>query len=52
LVSVQHHPWRATAATITQHEHALHTQLARLDVGLHKLMLNTDGMGNLLTDAN
>ena len=26
--------------------------LARLDAGLHVLMLNTDGMGYLLTEAN
>jgi hypothetical protein len=27
-------------------------QLARLDAGLHVLMLNTDGMGYLLAEAN
>lgn len=52
LICLQYHPLEAASAAITQHERYLHGQLARLDVGLHRLMLNTDGMGYLLADAN
>jgi hypothetical protein len=49
---VQFHPIRTVSLAITKQQQQFHTQLARLDVGLHKLMLNTDGMGYLLTEAN
>ena len=52
LVCLQYHPVEAAAAAITQHEKYFHGQLARLDTGLHRLILNTDGMGYLLADAN
>ena len=52
LVCLQYHPLQSAALAITQHEQAFHGQLARLDAGLHRLMLNTDGMGYLLADAN
>jgi hypothetical protein len=52
LICLQCHPIQAAAAAITQREKYFHGQLARLDTGLHRLILNTDGMGYLLADAN
>lgn len=52
LVCLQYHPVQAAAAAINEHEQYFHGQLARLDTGLHRLMLNTDGMGYLLAEAN
>ena len=52
LVCIQCHPLQAATAAITQHEQKFHGQLARLDTGLHRLMLNTDGMSYLLADVN
>jgi hypothetical protein len=52
FVCLQYHPVQAAFAAIAQHEKHFHGQLARLDVGLHRLVLNTDGMGYLLADAN
>ena len=52
FVSVQFHPLRMMSLAITKQQRQFHTQLARLDAGLHKIMLNTDGMGYLLTEAN
>jgi hypothetical protein len=52
FVCVEYHPLRTAAAALTQKEQHFHAQLARLDAGLHVLILNTDGMGYLLTDAN
>ena len=52
LACVQFHPIRTVSLAIMKQQRQFHTQLARLDVGLHKLMLNTDGMGYLLTEAN
>jgi len=49
---VEFHPLRAVSLAITKQQRQIHAQLARLDTGLHKLMLNTDGMGYLLTEAN
>ena len=43
---------QTVSLAITKQERHFHMQLARLDTGLHKLMLNTDGMGYLLTEAN
>ena len=42
-------PETVSHAVVRQRQH-FHTQLARLDTGLHKLILNTDGMGYLLAD--
>jgi hypothetical protein len=52
LVCLQYHPLQAASATVTRHERHLSAQLARLDTGLHRLILNTDGMGYLLGEAN
>lgn len=52
LFCLQFNALPLTCAVIHHHERVFHAQLARLDAGLHKLMLNTDGMNDLLTDAN
>jgi len=52
FVCVQFHPLQTVSLAITKQQRQFHAQLARLDAGLHKLMLNTDGMGYLLTEAN
>jgi NMD protein affecting ribosome stability and mRNA decay len=52
FVCVEFHPVQATAAAIASHEQHLRAHLARLDAGLHALVLNTDGMGYLLAEAN
>jgi len=52
FVCVQFHPLQTMSLAITKQQRQFHTQLVRLDAGLHKLMLNTDGMGYLLTEAN
>jgi hypothetical protein len=52
FVSVQFHPLRTMSLAITKQQRQFHVQLARLDIGLHKLMLNTDGMGYLLTETD
>ena len=44
-------PQTVSHAIAKQHRQ-FHAQLARLDAGLHHLMLNTDGMGYLLVEAN
>jgi hypothetical protein len=49
---VQFHPLQTVSLAITKQQRHFHAQLARLDSGLHTLMLNTDGMGYLLTEAN
>jgi len=51
FLCLQYHPVQAAAA-LTRQDRCFHAQLARLDAGLHRLMLNTDGMGYLLTEAN
>jgi hypothetical protein len=52
FVCLQYHPLQAASAAFNLHEKHFHGQLARLDAGLHRLILNTDGMGYLLADAN
>jgi len=52
FVCVQFHPLQTMSLAITKQQRHFHTQLARLDAGLHVLMLNTGGMGYLLADAN
>jgi hypothetical protein len=52
FVCIGYHPLRVASAAITQKERHFHAQLARLDAGLHVLILNTDGMGYLLNEAN
>src|SRR5664279_3126765 len=49
LVCVQFHPLQTMSLAITKQQQHFHAHLARLDAGLHVLMLNTDGMGSLLT---
>jgi hypothetical protein len=52
FVCVQFHPLQTASLAITKQQRQFHVRLARLDAGLHKLMLNTGGMGYLLTEAN
>lgn len=52
FVCVEFQPLPAASAAITRHERQFHTQLAKLDAGLHKLMFNPHGMGYLLAEAN
>lgn len=52
LICFQFHPLQNLSLAIAKQERHFHMQLARLDTGLHKLMLNTDGMGYLLVEAN
>lgn len=52
LVCLQFHPFQTMSLAIAKQERHFHVQLARLDTGLHRLMLNTDGMGYLLAEAN
>jgi hypothetical protein len=52
FVCVQFHPLQTMSLAIAKQERVFHMQLARLDAGLHVLMLNTDGMGYLLAEAN
>jgi hypothetical protein len=52
FVCVQFHPLQTVSLAITTQQRHFHAQLARLDAGLHKLMLATDGMGYLLTEAD
>jgi hypothetical protein len=49
---VEFRPIQTMSLAITKQQRQFHSQLARLDAGLHKIMLNTDGMGYLLTEAN
>ena len=52
FVCVEYHPLRAASVAITQKERRFHAQFARLDAGLHVLMFNPHGMGNLLGEAD
>jgi hypothetical protein len=52
LLCLQYRPVRAASAALTRYERGFHAKLVRLDTGLNRLMLNTDGMGYLLTDPN
>jgi hypothetical protein len=49
---VHFHPFQNVSLAITKQQRHFHSQLVRLDAGLHVLMLNTDHMGYLLTEAN
>ena len=52
FVCIQCHPFQTVSLAITKQQRQFHVQLARLDISLHKLMLNTDGMGYLLTEPD
>lgn len=52
FVCIEFHPLQTMSHAITKQQRHFHAQLARLDTGLHKLMLNTDGMGYLLAEPN
>lgn len=52
FVCIQFHPIQSASAALAKHERQLRTQLARLDAGLHVLMLNQHGMSYLVTDKN
>jgi hypothetical protein len=52
LICAQHNPLRAASAAWEERQQGWEMKLARLDAGLHRLMLNTDGMGYLLADPN
>jgi hypothetical protein len=52
FVCLECHPLQTLSLAIAEQERHFHVQLARLDAGLHRLMLNTDGMGYLLAEAN
>ena len=52
FVCIQFHPLQTLSLAITKQQQHFHAHLARLDAGLHVLMLNTDGMGYLLAEAN
>jgi hypothetical protein len=51
-VCLELHPLRTTTNAIAWHEQHFRAHLAQLETGLHRLMLNTDGMGYLLAEAN
>jgi hypothetical protein len=48
IVCIRFDPLRSASAAITQQEKNFHMQVARLDAGLHTLVLNMHGMDNLL----
>lgn len=52
FVCIEYHPLQTMSLAIAKQERHVHMQLARLDTGLHKLMLNTDGMGYLLAEPD
>ena len=52
VLCLEYHPLQFAVHTFAQHERRFHAQLAQLDAGLHKLVLNTDGMGYLFAEAN
>jgi hypothetical protein len=52
LACVGLHVPQAVSHAIARQRGVFHAQAARLDTGLHKLILNTDGMGSLLTEPN
>jgi hypothetical protein len=52
FICLQFHPWQNASGAIARDQRYFHAQLARLDNGLHNLVLNTDGMGYLLAEAN
>jgi hypothetical protein len=52
FVCLEFHPLQTVSATIAWHGNNFRAHLAQLETGLHRLMLNTDGMGYLLAEAN
>ena len=52
FLCIQFRPLQAASATIARHEQHFRTQLARLDDGLHVLMLDQHGMSYLVADKN
>ena len=52
FVCVECHPLQTFSAAVTRQHNYWHRQFAQFDAGLHKLVLNTDGMGYLIVDAN
>ncbi len=51
-VGERFHPLETASVALTRHEQHFRAQLAQLNAGLHKLMLNTHGMNYLLAEAN
>jgi len=49
---IQFHPLQTASLAIARQQQHFHAHLARLNAGLHVLMLNTNGMGYLLAEAN
>ncbi len=49
---VQFDPIKALAQVMVKQQRHFQVRLARLDAGLHTLMLNTHGMGYLLAESN
>ncbi len=52
FVCIEYHPLQTMSRAIAKQERHVHMHLARLDTGLHKLMLNTDGMWYLLAEPD
>ena len=52
FVCIEFHPLQTMTLAVAKQERHFQMQLARLDTELHKLMLNTDGMGSLVAQAN
>jgi len=52
FVSVQYQPLKAASLAINQQEKQIRAQIKRFDASLHRLVLNTDGMGYLLAENN
>ena len=52
FVCIQYHPLQTASDAITKHERHLCVQVAQLKTGLHLLMFNPHGMGNLQAEAN
>ena len=52
FVCIQFRPLQTASAAIARHEQQLRTRLARLDAGLHVLMLDQHGMSYLVADKN
>jgi hypothetical protein len=52
FVCIDYHPLQTASAALIRHERNFDVQLARLDAGLHRLMLNTDGISHLLAEAD
>ena len=52
FVCIQFHPLQTASAAITRHERHFRAELARLDAGLHVLMLDQHGMSYLVAEKN